>query len=66
MSIEADKALWELGDCMSDMPQSEPVRYVRQLLIELMDYTEQSDDEIIWCELNELLKHKYPPTSQLE
>ena len=62
MSIEADKALCDFGDTLWDLPQSEKVRYVRQLLIELMDYTEQSDDEVIWCELNEFLKHKYPPT----
>jgi len=56
----------EFGDALSDLPQNEKVYYVRQLLIDLMDYTEQSDDETLWCELHDFLKHKYPPTSRPE
>jgi len=65
MSLEADKALWKFGDALSDLPQEQKVYYVRQLLIELMDYTEQSDDEKIWCDLNEALKDLYPDYEKL-
>lgn len=45
---------------ISDLPQKEKVYHVRQLLIDLMDYTEQTDDEKLWCALNEELKRLYP------
>lgn len=60
MSLEAQKATWELGDALEDLPQDQKVYYVRQLLIDLMDCTEQTDDEKIWCGLNEKIKELYP------
>lgn len=66
MSLEADKAVWELGDALSDLPQEQKVYYMRHLILDLMDYTEQSKDETIWCELLRDLEKHYPQWTELE
>jgi hypothetical protein len=50
----------EFGDVLNDISQEEKIYHMRQLLIDLMDYTEQSDDEKLWVELNEKIKEMYP------
>ena len=60
MNVRAPTAMCEFGEALSDLPQPEKVKWVRQLILDLMDYTEQSDDEVLWCELYDFLKQKYP------
>ena len=40
-------------DELSDASQEDRIEYINQIILDLMDYTEQSDDEKVWCELNE-------------
>lgn len=60
MNIEAQTLQGDFSHVLNDLSQREKVYHVRQLLIDLMDYTEQSDDEKLWCELNERLEELYP------
>jgi hypothetical protein len=40
-------------DKLADLSQEERIHEMDQVLLDLMDYTEQSDDEKIWCELHQ-------------
>ena len=37
---------------LANASQEERIESVDQILLDLMDYTEQSDDEKIWCDLH--------------
>jgi hypothetical protein len=60
MNSAAQTLRFNFGFSVSNLPQKEKVYHVRQLLIDLMDYTEQTDDEKLWCSLNEELERLYP------
>ena len=57
----------EFTDSLSNVSQEQKIYFIEQTLLNLMDYTEQSDDETIWCELykklKELTKEKYETTN---
>ena len=38
-------------DAISDLSQKEKIHYMEQVILDLMDYTEQSDEEHLWCDL---------------
>jgi hypothetical protein len=66
MNVAPAAAYYELGNALSDLPQAEKVYYMRHLILDLMDYTEQSEDETIWCELLRDLEKHYPQWTELE
>ena len=41
---------------LADYTQEEKKEWVSQLILTLMDYTEQSDDETFWCDLYDKYK----------
>ena len=41
----------EFTSALSDLSQRHKLYYVRQAILDLMDYTEQSEEEKIWCNL---------------
>ena len=46
-------------DELSDLSQFEKSEHIEQVLIDLMDYTEQSPDETLWCRLYEEFEKIY-------
>ena len=37
---------------LNDVSQEEKIYHIDQLIIDLMDYTEQTDEEKIWCDIH--------------
>jgi hypothetical protein len=56
MIMEADYFLTEFSDTLSDMPQKEKIKYIKQLILDMMDWTEQSPEEKLWCALYDKLE----------
>jgi len=46
-------------DELSDLPQSEKAEHMEQVFLDLMDYTEQSPDEKLWCRVYEEFEKIY-------
>lgn len=45
-----------LTDELSELPQEKKIMFMKAILLDLMDYTEQTPDEKLWCEMYELFK----------
>lgn len=51
-----------LSELLSDVDQNRKIYIMEQFILNLMDYTEQTDDEKLWCDLYssfQELKKKY-------
>lgn len=46
-------------DAISELSQAEKAEHMEQVMIDLMDYTEQSADEELWCRLYEEFQRIY-------
>lgn len=51
MNEKTGQLMLDFTEELSKLSQSEKIYYTNQFILNLMDYTEQSDDEKLWCNL---------------
>ena len=59
MEIECQGLAGDLAWAMNDVSQEQKASIMDQLILDLMDYTEQSSDEELWCRLYEEFQRIY-------
>ena len=55
-SVERD--IYNISDRLDDVSQEERIRVMMTLVLDLVGYTEQSPDEIIWCKIYTVLSEE--------
>jgi len=58
-SRPATIARWNFSMAISDLPQHEKAEHIEQVFIDLMDWTEQSEDEELWCRIYDEFQRIY-------